>query len=99
MFTRIAIAAVAVIAMTLPADANGKAKKRIVSEREIVRVYEPRPAPPEPLLQLSILGTGLIISDDLDIDLFDVEERRRQHFRGREFDRRRFSRERHRGRR
>ena len=46
----------------------------------MVRVYEPRAVPVvrEPLVALSILGTGLVISDDLDIDLFDIEERRRQ---------------------
>ena len=78
MLLRIFILIAAAFALTLPAEANGATKRKVIVEREVVRVYEPRPAPPEPLLQLSILGTGLIISDDLDIDLFDIEERRRQ---------------------
>lgn len=85
---------VAAFALAMPASANGKSKK-VVVERQVVRVYEPRPAPPpEPLIALSILGTGLVITDNLDVDLFDIEERRRQQFR-RDFDRRRA----HRGRR
>ena len=87
MLLRIFILIAAAFALTLPAEANGATKRKVIVEREVVRVYEPRPAPPEPLLQLSILGTGLIISDDLDIDLFDIEERRRQ-LRHRGIDRR-----------
>ena len=85
------IAALATFALTTAAEANGKTTKRVVVSREVVSVYEPRPAPP--LIALQFLGQGLVISDDLDIDLFDVEERRRQ-LRQRDFDRRRFSRER-----
>ena len=78
MLLRIFMLIAAAFALTLPAEANGAVKRKVIVQREVVRVYEPRPAPPEPLFQLSILGTGLIISDDLDIDLFDIEERRRQ---------------------
>jgi hypothetical protein len=75
----IATAIIASLALTVPADANGAKKKktyrsappvaRTYQPVRVVRVYEPRPAPP--LVALSLAGSNLIIWDDLDVDLFD----------------------------
>jgi hypothetical protein len=65
-------AALLAILVATPAEANGTSKKKskkTYASSPVVRVYEPRPAPP--LLATGLLGTNLIIWDDLDVDLFD----------------------------
>lgn len=62
-----------------PVEANGVSKRksyapkrqvvRVYEPRDVVRVYEPRPA--APLVSLGVLGTNVIVWDDLDLDLYD----------------------------
>jgi hypothetical protein len=72
----IATVVIATLALTVPADANGGSKKkkatRSAPPARVVRVYEPRPAPP--IVALSLAGSNLIIWDDLDLDLWDDGE-------------------------
>jgi hypothetical protein len=81
MRTTVALAVLAAaLLVATPAEANGKkaSKKKVYRSAPVVRtyqpvrvmrVYEPRPAPP--LVALSLLGSNLIVWDDLDIDLYD----------------------------
>ena len=72
MLVRTIILMAAAFALTLPAEANGATKRKVTVQREVVRVYEPRPAPaPPPLVALGVLGTNLVIWEDLEVDLFD----------------------------
>jgi hypothetical protein len=78
---RILLAVLFALLMVAPAEANGSKAPRkkvyrstpaVVRTYEpvrVVRAYEPRPAPP--LVALSLLGSNLIVWDDLDVDLFD----------------------------
>jgi hypothetical protein len=62
--------------MVTPAEANGASKKkkatRSASPARVIRVYEPRPAPP--LAAFNLLGTNLVLWEDLDLDLYDDGE-------------------------
>jgi hypothetical protein len=70
-----ATAVIASLVLTVPADANGKSKKKVYRSAppaRVIRVYEPRPVPP--LAAFNLLGTNLVLWEDLDLDLYDDGE-------------------------
>ena len=82
MLWKVVALSLATVVMTTSADANGS-KRTVYREREVVHVYEPR----APIVSLGVLGSNLIIWDDLHLDLFGDDEAPR--IRAREMERRR----------
>ena len=82
MLWKIVALSLATVVISTSADANGS-KRTVYREREVVHVYEPR----APIVSFGVLGSNLIIWDDLHLDLFDDADRPR--IRAREIERHR----------